>query len=60
MSAAQIDGSLWLPGLRGYLVVTGTLNLLWETAQLPLYTIWNEGTAGRRCRSEGGGNRLVA
>ena len=34
-----------LAALRGYLVVTGVLNLGWEVAQLPLYTIWKEGTS---------------
>lgn len=36
----------WLGALRAYLVVTLVLSLVWETAQLPLYTIWTEGTAG--------------
>ena len=27
-----------------YVPVLGALNLLWEIAQLPLYTIWDEGT----------------
>ena len=31
--------------LRGYLAVTAALDLAWETAQLPLYTIWKDGTA---------------
>ena len=35
----------WLRGLRRYLGVTALGNVLWETAQLPLYTIWDEGTA---------------
>ena len=34
--------------MRGYLAVTLVLNLVWETVQLPLYTIWNEGTASSR------------
>lgn len=33
--------------MRAYLAVTGVLNLAWETAQLPLYTIWKEDTPGR-------------
>lgn len=32
--------------VRDYLIVTATLNLVWEAAQLPLYTIWKEGTSG--------------
>lgn len=38
----------WLAALRGYLAATTVLNLAWETAQLPLYTIWSEGTAGSK------------
>lgn len=30
----------------GYLPWLGGLNLLWETAQLPLYTLWSEASAG--------------
>ena len=30
----------------GYLPWLGGLNLAWETAQLPLYTLWREATAG--------------
>ncbi|MGE3279967.1 MAG: hypothetical protein AB7O13_03010 [Alphaproteobacteria bacterium] len=36
--------SNWLRGLRRYLVVTAIANLFWETAHLPLYTIWTDGT----------------
>ena len=31
-------------GTRRYLVVTLIANLLWETAQLPFYTIWKTGS----------------
>jgi hypothetical protein len=31
----------------GYLPWLGGLNLLWETAQLPLYTLWSEASVGR-------------
>ena len=34
----------WLGGLRRYLLLVGSANLVWEIAQLPLYTIWSEGT----------------
>jgi hypothetical protein len=34
----------WLRFLRGYLVVVAVGHLVWETLQLPLYTIWSEGT----------------
>ena len=30
----------------GYLPWLGGLNLAWETAQLPLYTLWSEASAG--------------
>lgn len=30
----------------GYLPWLGGLNLVWETAQLPLYTLWREASAG--------------
>ena len=30
----------------GYLPWLGGLNLAWEAAQLPLYTLWNEASAG--------------
>jgi hypothetical protein len=34
----------WLRALRRYLGVTAVGHLLWEVLQLPLYTIWTEGT----------------
>ncbi len=34
----------WLGCLRRYLVAVAVANLAWEIAQLPLYTIWIEGT----------------
>ncbi len=34
----------WIAALRAYLLATAFLNLLWEAAQLPLYTIWTDGT----------------
>jgi hypothetical protein len=35
----------WLAAIRRYLVAATLGNLLWETAQLPLYTLWHDGTA---------------
>jgi hypothetical protein len=32
--------------LRRYLLFIAVANLAWEVGQLPLYTIWSEGTAG--------------
>jgi hypothetical protein len=34
----------WLIAIRLYLVAIALGNLLWETAQLPLYTLWRTGT----------------
>jgi hypothetical protein len=36
--------SRWLEGLRTYLGVAAAGNLIWESLQLPLYTIWSTGT----------------
>lgn len=36
----------WLTALRRYLAAIALGNLLWEFAQLPLYTIWHEGSTG--------------
>lgn len=38
--------SLWLTVIRTYLTVIGMGNLVWEIAQLPLYTIWRDGSRG--------------
>jgi hypothetical protein len=34
----------WLSALRRYVVISALGNLLWEFAQLPLYTVWHEGS----------------
>jgi hypothetical protein len=34
----------WLIAIRRYLIAIAICNLVWETAQLPLYTIWHTGT----------------
>jgi hypothetical protein len=34
----------WLAAIRRYLIAVSLGNLLWETAQLPLYTLWQTGT----------------
>ena len=36
----------WLSALRVYLAASAVLHLVWEVAQLPLYTIWRTGSAG--------------
>ena len=37
----------WLSMLRRYLIFVAVGNVMWETLQLPLYTIWVEGTPGK-------------
>jgi len=45
ISAEQnISGGHWLSAIRRYFLVIGPANLAWEFAQLPLYTLWREGT----------------
>lgn len=36
----------WLGTLRTYLVISAFSHLIWETIQLPLYTIWSTATYG--------------
>ena len=43
---AGSNGVGWLATLRRFLIFIATGNLAWEIAQLPLYTIWYEGTPG--------------
>lgn len=42
MSAPDYDGQSWPSALRRYLLASTVLHLVWEVAQLPLYTIWSE------------------
>lgn len=42
--APAVVKTAWLGGLRRYLGCVAAANLAWETAQLPLYAIWTEGT----------------
>jgi len=44
--ARPVNGN-WLDVLRRYLAFTAAANLLWESAHLPLYTIWREAEAGK-------------
>jgi hypothetical protein len=39
-----VDRHLWLAALRRYVAAIAILNLIWEFAQLPLYTIWWDGS----------------
>lgn len=45
VTAVAGDGA-WLLIFRRYISAIAVANLAWEVAQLPLYTIWTEGTAG--------------
>lgn len=36
----------WLSALRVYLAASAVMHLVWEVAQLPLYTIWRTGSVG--------------
>jgi hypothetical protein len=38
--------SNWLGAWRAYLLTVAAADLLWEAAQLPLYTLWQTGTPG--------------
>ena len=44
--AGHVAGVSWLRALRRFLVFIALANLAWEFAQMPLYTLWYEGTAG--------------
>src|SRR5689334_10512836 len=41
---SNMRDSDWVLAWRRYLLVVAVANLLWEAAQLPLYTIWKTGT----------------
>jgi hypothetical protein len=43
---AAPHGAGWLATLRRFLIFIAGGNLAWEIAQLPLYTIWYDGTPG--------------
>ena len=54
---------MWLSALRLYLVGVVLMNLAWETLHLPLYSIWETGTARSRAFAVvhcTGGDVLVA
>lgn len=42
MSPPNHDERSWSSALRRYLLASAVLHLVWEIAQLPLYTIWSE------------------
>lgn len=37
--------ALWLTAIRRYLLAAAAGNLVWETAQMPLYTLWHTASA---------------
>lgn len=41
------DTAAWLAALRRYALITAGGHALWEVVQLPLYTIWHQGTAAQ-------------
>ncbi|MDZ4740710.1 MAG: hypothetical protein SGJ03_12520 [Alphaproteobacteria bacterium] len=38
----------WQVTIRNYLLASAVAHLTWEIVQLPLYTIWSEGTLGEQ------------
>lgn len=40
------EGAPFLLSLRRYICVIALLNLVWEFAHMPLYTLWSTGTVG--------------
>lgn len=46
VDAHTFDQGIWLPVIRRYITFVAIVNLIWEFAQLPLYTLWHEGTTG--------------
>lgn len=46
-SKTVVEPGDWLLALRRYVMASALLNLIWEFAQLPLYTLWHEGSAGQ-------------
>ena len=36
----------WFTAVRAYMLAVAIASLVWELAQLPLYTIWTDGTTG--------------
>jgi hypothetical protein len=46
MTATTCQRGPWLLVLRRYMLIVAFGNLAWEFAHMPLYTIWETGTAG--------------
>ena len=43
MDKLQSAPRRWLTTIRGYLLASAALHLVWESLQLPLYTLWRTG-----------------
>jgi hypothetical protein len=59
----DLPQSDWLRAFRVYLGAIAIGNLAWEVLQLPLYTIWTEGTLGEQAFAVAhctGGDLLIA
>ena len=62
-AAVDLPATDWLRAFRVYLGAIAIGNLVWETLQLPLYTIWTIGTAGEQAFAVvhcTGGDLLIA
>jgi hypothetical protein len=46
MTDVAVNRSTWLTVMRRYFAVMAVGNLVWEIAHMPLYTLWETGTAG--------------
>ena len=46
MTDAAVNRSAWLTVMRRYFAVMAVGNLVWEFAHMPLYALWETGTAG--------------
>lgn len=44
---APADDGAWLSVFRRYVVLIALANLIWEFVQLPLYTVWRDGSWGQ-------------
>ena len=47
LSLPAASAATWLAVLRRYIIFIVAANLLWEIAHLPLYAMWQKGSAGR-------------
>ncbi len=45
-TSSLASSSLWLNSIRFYVLLVTLLNGVWETLQMPLYTLWQDGSAG--------------